>query len=217
MKIFGKKETVKSSNSGSSMDDLVFQHFRGNIHDNSNILFFTKLSLEGFLEKLRQEKSPHIEEVESLLVGLNQIHSSLRFLLLNLTSPRLNDLTLDEALTKYKELLGDRTTLFIDVDEKINQKPNIADAFFIISKEAITNAALHGKAKKITLKVKCTNSDTNLVINDNGEGFDVDNIKQGNGIHYIQTVVKSLGGQLSIISKIGSGTTINISIPKTEA
>jgi signal transduction histidine kinase len=55
-----------------------------------------------------------------------------------------------------------------------------------------------------------------MIIIDNGKGFDVNAIKKNNGLYTIQSRAKHLGGSATIISEVGSGTQVTISLPLNE-
>ena len=49
-----------------------------------------------------------------------------------------------------------------------------------------------------------------MELSDNGKGFDIDNIKRGNGLNNLEKRAKEIGGQIDIKSETGKGTCINL-------
>ena len=51
-----------------------------------------------------------------------------------------------------------------------------------------------------------------MELNDNGKGFDMEKIKRGNGLNNLEKRAKEIGGQITIKSEPGKGTSINLMI-----
>ena len=85
----------------------------------------------------------------------------------------------------------------------------------LIAKEAINNIAKYSNATIVAVSLSRQNNDIILSITDDGNGFDMENYKPGNGLLNMQTRAKALGGITSIQSAIGKGTSITCSIPVT--
>ena len=79
-----------------------------------------------------------------------------------------------------------------------------------IIQEAVNNAVKHSDADKIL--VQCTLEDSLLLmdIEDNGKGFEVENIQRNLGLDNIERRVNALNGTLKIDSSAGRGTVISI-------
>jgi len=86
---------------------------------------------------------------------------------------------------------------------------------FRIIQELITNIIKHANASEATINISVYDSNLNIIIEDNGKGFDVKtlNLKDGMGISSIKTRVEHLGGTFKIDSTIGKGSSILIDIP----
>ena len=75
-------------------------------------------------------------------------------------------------------------------------------------KEAINNAIKHSACKKIILEAFFKNDLIEIVLKDDGIGFDSNNINYGNGIKNMGNRAKKLKGNLKLESEIGKGTII---------
>ncbi len=84
----------------------------------------------------------------------------------------------------------------------------------LIIKEAMNNIAKYSAATQavITLK-KESDRWINILIHDNGGGFDMQNMVAGNGLKNMRARVKELKGNITIMSAPGAGTTITANIP----
>lgn len=83
--------------------------------------------------------------------------------------------------------------------------------------EGIGNAVHHGQAKNIEVSLNIEPERSILNIIDDGIGFDVEKIKEDNtagiGIRNMQQLSELQGGNMTIESKLGMGTWIEITIP----
>lgn len=105
-------------------------------------------------------------------------------------------------------------TEFIGFEDTINEKVEIF--IFRIIQEATNNIIKYAKAKNVLIQLSENEEAYNLIIEDNGVGFDKSQTTHGIGIKSIESRVDNLNGSLDIDSKIGVGTTISIAIPKNK-
>ncbi|HMN29746.1 MAG TPA: GAF domain-containing sensor histidine kinase, partial [Caldilineaceae bacterium] len=83
-----------------------------------------------------------------------------------------------------------------------------------VAQESLNNVCSHAQASRVNMELVTTPVTVRLMITDNGQGFDQTAIKQNRyGILGMNERVKLLGGQLSIASTIGKGTTVTVEIP----
>jgi ligand-binding sensor domain-containing protein/signal transduction histidine kinase len=98
-------------------------------------------------------------------------------------------------------------------EEKIN--PELKRNLYLIYKEALNNIIKHSSAKSANIDFKINDSNLNIVIEDDGRGFDQNNIKEGNGLRNIKNRAEQIGGTLEIISTPGKGTKIILEVSIT--
>lgn len=86
---------------------------------------------------------------------------------------------------------------------------------FRIIQELVTNVAKHAEATECTVHITNHNHALNIMVEDNGKGFDGKEItkKEGIGLYSIQKRVENLDGQVTIDSIPNKGTSIIIDIP----
>ncbi|MEM8762680.1 MAG: two-component regulator propeller domain-containing protein [Bacteroidota bacterium] len=88
---------------------------------------------------------------------------------------------------------------------------------FRIVQELMQNALKHGEPSNITIGLTKHEKELNILIEDDGQGFDTNNISQneGNGLKNVRHRVERLMGKLFIYSTPGKGTEVNIELPIT--
>jgi ligand-binding sensor domain-containing protein len=79
---------------------------------------------------------------------------------------------------------------------------------FMILKEAIHNAVKYSDADKITLSVDIQGKKLTVLLQDNGKGFEDSGKISGNGLHNMKERALTIGGDVSIQSRIGLGTKV---------
>ena len=89
---------------------------------------------------------------------------------------------------------------------------------FRIVQEVLNNALKHSKAKNLTIILQYSADSFTLKVNDNGKGFDLENINQkalsqaGAGLRNMQRRMELIGGECTISSEIGKGTEVILSM-----
>ena len=79
-----------------------------------------------------------------------------------------------------------------------------------IVQELLNNAVKHSGATSILAQVIRNDQNLSITIEDNGKGYDKENVMQGAGLKNILSRVDYLKGQLDIQSASGKGTSVHI-------
>lgn len=91
-----------------------------------------------------------------------------------------------------------------DIKLPMEYKQNL----LLMFKEAINNAIKHSSCKKIVLEAFYKDQTIEIILEDDGTGFNSDVVNYGNGIKNMKDRAKKLKGILDINSKTGKGTRI---------
>lgn len=108
-----------------------------------------------------------------------------------------------------------------DIDIQLNLDENLSilsankkTSLYRIICESINNSIRHGKATEIYIDVVVNNEEVTASIQDNGKGFDKNNIpRDRQGIKNMYMIAGVLKGSLNINSELGKGTKISCTIP----
>ncbi|MEM6540411.1 MAG: ATP-binding protein, partial [Bacteroidota bacterium] len=81
--------------------------------------------------------------------------------------------------------------------------------------ELIANAVKHAMAKEISVDITQRKRSINIIVEDNGKGFDIYVLdqNQGLGLRTIKRKIEKMGGEFTLESIEGKGTTIILEIP----
>ena len=114
------------------------------------------------------------------------------------------------------ELLGAKNIDFeFAADENVaNMKlpMEVRKNLYLIFKEATNNMVKYAGASKAMFAIKGGKNDLTMMIRDNGRGFDINRSTEGNGLKNMKKRAEEIGGQLTIDSYPGNGTTIQLSL-----
>ena len=80
-------------------------------------------------------------------------------------------------------------------------------------REALSNVGRHAEATSCRVTLRRSAGGAELEIDDDGRGFDPDAPSSGMGIANLRERAASLGGELTIASVAGEGTTVRATLP----
>jgi PAS domain S-box-containing protein len=164
--------------------------------------------------------------VEGLLDDASQMvrHSleQIRGVLLDLSSPSLREIGLEAALSEWLDDLGkkhDIRTEFIDECGDVFLTNDVRVMLFRNARELMANTIKHGRAKRISVRLACSERALRLTVEDDGVGFDPEAdhrtpSKEGAfGLFSIREHMVDLGGALDIVSAPGEGCKATLIAP----
>ena len=101
--------------------------------------------------------------------------------------------------------------VIISVNEGGKMPPDVQLALYRIAQEALNNAANHAAAGQITVDFSSEPGRAELVVTDDGQGFDIDNIPPDHfGLQIMNERAEAIGGTLTVNSRPGAGSKIAI-------
>jgi signal transduction histidine kinase len=192
------------------------------LHDEAGQLLVTvHFALENLAQDLSPDFAPRLQEVRH---RLTEVEEQLRRLSHELRPPMLDDVGLVPALDFMAEGVSKRSGVSIEVNGRIPKRlPPMAEiALYRTVQEALTNAAKHAKASRVTVSLQEQQYEnlTSIVcsVKDDGQGFETAagstvGPRRGLGLLGIEERIKALGGSVDIKSAPGLGTELLINVP----
>jgi len=108
------------------------------------------------------------------------------------------------------------TVVFSPGDGLDSLDSDVALCLFRVVQEALTNALRHARARTIGVSVMATAGSVELNVVDDGVGFAAsERTKSGLGLRSIRERVRFMHGSVSIDSRSGAGTKVQVRIPTT--
>jgi signal transduction histidine kinase len=89
-----------------------------------------------------------------------------------------------------------------------------AEDLLYIAREALSNAVRHATPSRIAVDLRQSTLATSLTLQDNGVGFNEATARTGLGTVTMRTRAGRLGGELTVLSIPGMGTTVRVAIPR---
>ncbi len=80
--------------------------------------------------------------------------------------------------------------------------------------ESVNNAMKYANAHHIVINAEKFQEGLKIEIKDDGKGFDTENVDVGNGLLNMKKRMEEIGGNFSINSEIGRGTSVNVELEK---
>lgn len=184
------------------------------LHDDIN----QKLALLNVeLEQLQENPSEVGIRVQGLRKRLTGISNDVQALSHELHSSKLEYLGLVGGMRSWCREFAERQRIEIDCrhDVQSNLPREIGHCLFRVLQEALHNAAKHSGVKRIEVGLSEHSGEIHLTIRDSGKGFDVEAVKQGNGLGLtsMRERVRLVNGTITIDSKPMGGTTIHVRVP----
>jgi len=87
---------------------------------------------------------------------------------------------------------------------------------YLFCKEAINNAVKYSNSMQLLLKFELQGDALTIIIQDMGAGFDLAEVKRGNGLDNMQNRANELGAALLLKSKPGEGCSISLMLKITQ-
>jgi len=183
------------------------------LHDNvSATLSSVGLHLSAFESSLTPEQRSDLKKTRALL---KQAHDKVRDLSHELVPPLLVKFGLQFAL---KDLCENSTNSLIKFNyhselpknKKFNHDFETKIYYFV--SELFNNATKHSNATEVSLNLKQINDSIQIIVSDNGNGFNTKDKQLGFGLTQIKARVKNMNGNVKLFSKPDEGTIITITV-----
>lgn len=180
------------------------------------------LGLRGVETMLTSDPSSSaIEQIGELKSFSTNALGELRRIIADLRPSQLDDLGLVAALQWYTQDFEKRYAIpadFMVEGDRSRLPAEYETVLFRITQEALTNIARHADASHAAVKLEITPERVFVIIKDDGRGFDLEEMLQGDGaggwgLLGIQERALLLGGRCDINSAPGRGTCIRVSVP----
>ncbi|MEQ8473378.1 MAG: sensor histidine kinase [Marinoscillum sp.] len=124
------------------------------------------------------------------------------------------DAALDDMIRKINE--AENVQVRISRQEGVHLEESTSIGIYRVLQEIINNALKYAEASAITISIVLQNGFYYFEVTDDGKGFDLNQIKQSSGIGWnnMQSRIELIGGEMTILSKLGHGTTVKFTAPQ---
>lgn len=190
------------------------------IHDGPAQMMANVLMRSNLIDRTFREKGADaaLKEIHDLKISVRNALSEVRRIIYDLRPMALDDLGIDPTLKKYLSTIMEYNPgveiQFLSYNNERRIPSDYEVAVFRLVQESVNNALKHGKPNLIIVKLEWLCDEINVVVKDNGVGFDTESVREGSfGIIGMKERLDLLKGSMKISSSIGKGTTILMKIP----
>ncbi|MDP2919198.1 MAG: histidine kinase [Dehalococcoidia bacterium] len=190
------------------------------LHDEiGQVLSAIMMELSRTVESLPAEATVAREKLEKSRVIAAQSLAELRRMIYDLRPEVLDQLGLVPALRSYirNRLEEQNIQVNLSIQGLKDRLPSQMEiTLFRVVQEAVTNILRYAKATVVDIDLTATESAVTVTVKDNGQGFDVDKTLRSTeswGLRGIRERASVINGELTIESKAGQGTRLQLRIP----
>jgi signal transduction histidine kinase len=155
--------------------------------------------------------------LENAVEDVDRVIRDIRNYIFGLRPGILADRHLDEAIRELAAEVSERTGVLtvVEVDEDVAAElASRAGDVIQLVRESLSNVGKHADAATVGVRLRrAADGGTELEVDDDGHGFDVDAPRDGMGLANLQRRVEAMGGTLTIVSDRSTGTTVTARWP----
>ena len=194
-------------------------HIARELHDDlSQRLAVVTVRLGNLLQNPAVSVAELEPEIREMYQQVGELASDVQALSHGLHPPKLELMGLEAAVTGFCGEMSATHDVRIDVlvsDIPRSLPPDISLCLYRIAQEALQNFVKHGGVPRAEVSLLRQSNALNLTVKDYGAGFDLHDAMRGPGLGLttMKERLKVLGGQLSIDSQPGRGTTVHAIAP----
>ncbi|SIS82368.1 two-component system, NarL family, sensor kinase [Neptunomonas antarctica] len=195
------------------------RRFARELHDGINQLMVSvKFRVELAINKMKKGDCSAAVDLEKGMDVLNQAIQEVRLISHDLRPSLLDDMGLTSALRSLLHEYEARTGIIVETELNFPEErlpDDIEITLYRVIQEALTNVDKHSGADEVRLKTWVQGRYAWVTLKDNGEGFDVVNQVQSNGIglRNMHDRIELLSGEFVLTSDIGHGTQLRVKLP----
>jgi len=189
------------------------------LHDSVTQTLFSASMIAEAIPRQWEDAPP---EVKDMLTDLHHMTrgalAETRMMLIELRPGAIQHSTFEELLRHLVQGMWSyrRIAMSLTLDAERILDDDTKVALYRIAQEAVNNALHHSAASSISVSYRANAERIELVIIDDGKGFDVDETQAGLGLRIMQERAQLIGADLTITSG-GGGTTLMVKMESEKA
>lgn len=192
-----------------------------NLHDQlGQRLTALRLTMDTFRDSAADtpEQQHRFERMEQIVSQMDRDVDNLAW---ELRPPALDEVGLEAALRELLRQWSASQRLATDLhvslpgDERLPAE--VETQLYRIAQEALNNVGKHAAASHVSLLLERRGSEVAMIVEDDGRGFEIEEIRKdasrGMGLMGMRERAATLGGDVQVEARPGSGTTVFVRLP----
>lgn len=184
---------------GATLSSILLYSNAG-LHKHSN----TIQEMKNTLQKISQIARQMIDDMSDIVWAIQPMQDSMERMIY-----RMQYYALPLANSKNIHLKLNCTDEIKQLQLDMTKRKNI----YLIFKEAFTNSLKYAQASCIEIQFYLRYGHLHFIIQDNGTGFNREEVQKGNGLTNMQSRAAECGGMLEVSSIWHQGTRVHLQIP----
>lgn len=224
-----RKETERQIEEKYNRFKGLANHFKGNIerdrkylsvelHEElAQLLAVLKIDIDWIKSKEAELPDTIASRLEHAGIITDMLIKTIQRISFSISPGMLNDLGLVETLRWHCNEFSLVALIDCSLQGNCNEKSLSKEMqldLFRICQEALHNILYHAEATAAKLTITETDTEISFVIIDNGKGFDIATVQQSNGLTVMKERAASIGAEVTLTSKPGSGTAVSVKLKK---
>ncbi len=187
------------------------------LHDRiGSQLATVKHNMEALEGKVDKGQAANQKQFSKTYTMLDHLVDEVRKLSHDMVSGVLMKFGLEEAVRELGDRISSSDKIQVSVfahnlDQRVPSKVEIA--VYRITQELLANVLKHAQASEVTISMNRQEDHLNVIVEDDGQGFETGQVKEGMGLENVQKRAALLNGTVIFDSNNGRGTTVIIDIP----
>ena len=189
------------------------------LHDGvAQTLYFAALQADAGRQQLTQDRQQVAGTLHEIGDKIRAVIRDVRRTIFALRPPDWSEGTFLEALERFSAGFAEQMGWQLHTDIAADLAPipsRLQPTLYRIVQESFNNIAKHASASNIwlTLKPGSESRTIELVVRDDGVGFDPRQVDGGLGLEQMRSRVRRSGGRLTLESAPAEGTTVTATVP----
>jgi PAS domain S-box-containing protein len=186
------------------------------LHDNvCQILASGQLSLEMLKEKIPDDAIQWYEKSKKFI---NLALDEIRNISHRLAPSFFDHTTIQDNFKELINIFNSEEKYEINLHFNYDENENVLNSdvqlnLYRILQEQLSNISKYSKASNVYIELTIKEKNLTMIIEDNGIGFNSDEIKKGIGLANIKRRTELLSGKMNLKTSLGKGCTLIITIP----
>lgn len=197
------------------MKEQTLNYIGQELHDDlGQKLSVVRLRQNQLIAKMQDSEKEELVELNELL---GECIQDIRDLSKTLITEQVIHFGLIESLEREISKIQKLRLLKIELitqKHDIDISPKHGLILFRIIQESINNILKHSRAKNVSIKIEDDQEKLNILISDNGKGFNTNLKKDGSGLKNMELRAKIIHAEFSIQSELDKGTQTSITYYK---
>jgi two-component system, NarL family, sensor kinase len=186
------------------------------LHDGvGQLMSAARMNLDAVVRELQPLETDKLLKLERVVSLVDEGCKEVRAVSHNMMPNALLKKGLGSALHDFIQKIDQqviKTQLHVEgLQERLS--PETESVLYRVIQECVNNVIKHSQANQLDISVIRDQDGIDVTIEDNGKGFDINEVSQGIGLQNIKARIQFLKGTLDIESSPGRGTFTGIHVP----